>query len=132
MHYGGTREGEMSKKKGTILIVDDEQNIRLLVGNLLGRDYEVLEASNGVEALDLARRQKLDLILMDIMMPSMDGYSACHAIKNDGATSKIPVVMVTAVGQELNKMFATQMGADGYITKPFQLQDLLETIGRFL
>ena len=103
-------------KKGTILVVDDEQNIRLLVGNLLGGDYEVLKASNGAEALDLAHRQKPNLILMDIMMPGMDGYSACHAIKSDESTCKIPVVMVTAVGQELNRMFATQMGADGYIT----------------
>ena len=122
----------MSKKKGTILIADDELNIRLLVGNLLGGDYDVIKASDGAEALALARLKRPDLILMDIMMPNMDGYSACHAIKNDEATAKIPVVMVTAVGQELNRMFATQMGADGYITKPFQLQNLLDTIGRFL
>jgi two-component system alkaline phosphatase synthesis response regulator PhoP len=122
----------MTGKKGTILIVDDEPNIRLLVGNLLGGDYDVLEASNGVEALHIARRQSPDLILMDIMMPDMDGYSACYAIKNDDLTSKIPVVMVTAVGQELNRMFAQQMGADGYITKPFQAKDLLDTIGRLL
>ncbi|MEJ2046917.1 MAG: response regulator [Dehalococcoidia bacterium] len=122
----------MTGKKGTILIVDDEPNIRLLVGNLLGEDYDVLEASNGVEALYIARRQSPDLILMDIMMPNMDGYSACYAIKNDDLTSKIPVVMVTAVGQELNRMFAQQMGADGYITKPFQAKDLLDTIGRLL
>ena len=122
----------MTGKKGTILIVDDELNIRLLVGNLLGGDYDVLEASNGVEALHIARRQSPDLILMDIMMPDMDGCSACYAIKNDDLTSKIPVVMVTAVGQELNRMFAQQMGADGYITKPFQAKDLLDTIGRLL
>ena len=122
----------MSEKKGTILIADDEQSIRLLVGNLLGRDYNILEASNGAEALDLARRQKPDLILMDIMMPSMDGYSTCHAIKNDVATYRIPVVMVTAVGQDLDRMFAEQMGADGYITKPFQMKNLLYTIGGFL
>ena len=122
----------MTGKKGTILIVDDEPNIRLLVGNLLGGEYDVLEASNGVEALYIARRQSPDLILMDIMMPNMDGYSACYAIKNDDLTSKIPVVMVTAVDQELNRMFAQQMGADGYITKPFQAKDLLDTIGRLL
>ena len=122
----------MSKKKGTILIADDELNIRLLVGNLLGGDYDVIKASDGAEALALARLKRPDLILMDIMMPNMDGYSACHAIKNDEATAKIPVVMVTAVGQELNRMFAKQMGADGYITKPFQLRNLLDTIGRFL
>jgi two-component system alkaline phosphatase synthesis response regulator PhoP len=119
-------------KKRTILIVDDELSIRLLVSSLLGGDYIVLTASDGEEAVNIARLQKPDLVLMDIMMPNMDGYSACHAIKKDEATAKIPVVMLTAVGQELNKMFARQMGADGYITKPFQLQDLLDAVGRFL
>jgi CheY-like chemotaxis protein len=122
----------MSNKKGTILIVDDELNIRLLVGNLLGADYDVLKASDGEEAVNIARFRKPDLILMDIMMPKMDGYLACHTIKRDEATAKIPVVMVTAVGQELNRMFAEQMEADGYITKPFQLKDLMDTINRFL
>lgn len=120
----------MSKK--TILIVDDELSIRLLVSNLLSGDYIVLKASDGEEAVSVARFQKPDLILMDIMMPKMDGYLACHIIKKDEATAKIPVVMVTAVGQELNRMFAKQMGADGYITKPFRLKDLLDTLGRFL
>jgi two-component system alkaline phosphatase synthesis response regulator PhoP len=120
----------MSKK--TILIVDDELSIRLLVDSMLGGGYIVLKASDGEEAVNVARLKKPDLILMDIMMPKMDGYLACYTIKKDEATAKIPVVMVTAVGQELNRMFAKQMGADGYITKPFQLKDLLDTIGRFL
>jgi len=122
----------MTGKRATILIVDDELSIRLLVGNLLGGDYDVLKASDGEEAVNVARFRKPDLILMDIMMPKMDGYLACHTIKKDEATAEIPVVMVTAVGQELNRMFAEQMGADGYITKPFQLRDLLDTINRFL
>ncbi len=89
-----------------ILIADDESSIRLMVGSMLSKDYLVLEASDGQEAIDIARAQRPDLILMDIMMPNVDGYSACHAIKKDRITSAIPVVMVTALGQELNQKFA--------------------------
>jgi CheY-like chemotaxis protein len=122
----------MLEEKRIILIADDELNIRLLVSSMLGKDYVVLVASSGQEAVDIAQRQKPDLILMDIMMPNMDGYSACYAIKKDEATATIPVVMLSAVDQELNKQFASQMGADGYITKPFRLQDLQSTIDKFL
>jgi len=115
-----------------ILIADDESSIRLMVGSMLSKDYLVLEASDGQEAIDIARAQRPDLILMDIMMPNVDGYSACHAIKKDRITSAIPVVMVTALGQELNQKFARQTGADGYVTKPFSLQSLRDVISQFL
>jgi len=118
--------------KMRILIADDEPNIRSLVSSMLGKDYVVLEASDGEEALNIARRQKPDLVLMDIMMPKVDGYSTCSIIKTDQATKGIPVVMLTAIGYELNKELAKKIGADGYITKPFSLQDLLDTIGQFL
>jgi len=122
--------GETIKKKA--LIVDDELNVRRLVRAILSNDYAVLEAQNGAEAVDMARRQKPDIILMDIMMPVKDGYAACHDIKADQATRNIPVVMLTAVGYELNRQLAKQVGADGYITKPFTKQDLLQTIGTVL
>jgi len=120
----------MDKKK--ILIVDDESSVRLLVSSMLGKDYIVIGANDGEEAIDIAHRQELALILMDIMMPKVDGYNACYVIKNDPTTKKIPVVMLTAVGYELNRKLANEVGADGYITKPFTLQELLETINRFL
>jgi len=120
----------MDKKK--ILIVDDELNIRLLVRSMLGKDYTVIEASDGDEAIDIARSQKPDFILMDILMPKVDGYIACHAIKTEPATKEIPVVMLTAIGYELNIKLSQEMGADGYITKPFSPQDLRDTIDRFL
>ena len=120
----------MDRKK--ILIVDDEANIRLLVGSMLGEDYIVLGASDGKEAVDMARSQKPALILMDIMMPRMDGYTACHTIKKDPVTNAIPVVMLTAIGHELNVKLSQEMGASGYITKPFRPQDLLDTIDQFL
>jgi len=120
----------MDKKK--ILIADDEPNIRLLVSSMLGKDYIVLKAADGEEAINIARDSKPDLILMDILMPKVDGYIACHAIKTDPATKAIPVVMLTAVGYELNIKLSQEMGADGYITKPFSPQDLLDTINRCL
>jgi two-component system alkaline phosphatase synthesis response regulator PhoP len=94
----------MEKKK--ILIVDDEPSVRLLVSSMLGTDHIVIEANDGGEAVDIAQSQKPDLIFMDIML--------------------------TAVGYELNKKLAEEVGADGYITKPFDSQELLDTITRFL
>ena len=120
----------MGNKK--ILIADDEPNVCSLVSSMLGKDYTVLKASNGEEAINVARSQKPHLILMDIMMPKVDGYTACSTIKTDQATKMIPVIMITGVGHELNKKLATEIGADGYVTKPFTLQDLLDTIDQFL
>jgi two-component system alkaline phosphatase synthesis response regulator PhoP len=116
----------MDKKK--ILIADDEAGIRLTVGRMLGRDYVVLEAANGEEAVEIAKAQKPDLILMDLIMPKIDGYAACSQIKADEATRGIPVVILTAVGHDLNKKFATEMGAEAYITKPFNIQGLKDVI----
>ena len=122
----------MQKKQRKILVVDDDANIRLLASSILGEDYIVLRASDGEEAVRMARSQKPDLILMDIMMPTFDGYSACHAIKKDVVTSSIPVVMVTALVQELNKKLAERVGADGYVVKPFGVNDLRSKVAQFM
>jgi CheY-like chemotaxis protein len=121
---------QLNRKK--ILIADDEPSVRLLVKRLLSENYIVLEANDGKEAVSIAYNERPDLVLMDIMMPEMDGNAACYAIKADQATKAIPVVMLTAIGYELNKKLSQDiMGADGYITKPFTRQDLLDTISRF-
>ena len=120
----------MDKKK--ILIADDEGTVRLLVEKMLDKDYIVLEATNGEEAVKIAKAQQPDLILMDLIMPKMDGYAACSEIKADQSTKGIPVVILTAVGHELNKKFATEMGAAGYVTKPFNIQDLINVISPLL
>ena len=122
----------MTEKRKTILIVDDEENVRRLVCSMLSKENIVIEAEDGEVAVHMARSHNPAFILMDIMMPNMDGYTACHAIKKDPATKAIPVVMLTAVGHELNVELSQEMGADGYITKPFGHQDLLDTIDRFL
>lgn len=120
----------MEKKK--ILIVDDEEGIRQLVRRMLGDEHLVLEAIDGQMAIDMAHEQNPDIILMDIMMPRKDGNLACFEIKNDPFTKAIPVVMLTIVGYELNKEFAEQMGASGYITKPFTVNTLKAMIDQFL
>ncbi len=120
----------MDKQK--ILIADDEPGIRLIVSRVLEKEYMVLEAADGEEAIDIAKGQRPALILMDLMMPKMDGYAACSIIKSDQATKGIPVVILTGVGHELNKKYAEEMGADGYITKPFTRESLLEEMRRLL
>lgn len=115
-----------------ILIADDELSIRSLVHRMLTKYFVVLEAGNGEDAVRIARAQKPDLILMDIMMPKLDGNTACSMIKQDEITNKIPVIMLTGLSYELNKKLATVMGADAYMTKPFSLQQLLDTIAQFL
>ena len=122
----------MVENKINILVADDEESVRRVVVKMLGDEYAVLEAMDGKVALDMARRYQPDVILMDIMMPKMDGYIACSKIKADQATKHIPIVMLTAVSQELNKKLAHTMGAEGYITKPFTRQDLLDTICQFV
>jgi CheY-like chemotaxis protein len=113
----------------TILIVEDEPKNMTLTRDLLKiTGYETLEARDGKEGVEKAKAAKPTLILMDIMMPKMDGYAACTAIKADQSTRHIPVVMLTAVGYDLNKKLAKQMGADGYVTKPFSRQQLLDAI----
>jgi len=116
-----------------ILIVEDEPKSMKLVRDLLQvSGYTTIEATDGKQGVELARARKPDIILMDIMMPVMDGYTACHAIKTDEATKEIPVLMLTAMGYELNKKLAERIGADGYITKPFSRQKLLDIINQFL
>jgi CheY-like chemotaxis protein len=122
---------ETMKKK--VLVVDDEPAVRQLLRKILSKNYAVLEAQNGEEAVNMAQSQKPDIILMDMMMPKMDGLTACLAIKTNQITRGIPVVMLTAIDYELNKKLSKDvMGADGYITKPFNTQALLKTISQLL
>jgi CheY-like chemotaxis protein len=99
----------MTSKK-TIIIADDEPTIRLLVSNILGKSYNILTAAEGQEVLYTVAQNRPDLILMDIMMPTMDGYSACASLKKDAETADIPIVMLTGVGHVLNKVLAEWMG----------------------
>jgi CheY-like chemotaxis protein len=116
-----------------ILIVEDDPKSMTLTKDLLKiSGYETIQATDGKEGVELAKKAKPNLILMDIMMPNMDGYTACHDIKADPVTKNIPVVMLTAVGYELNKKLAKVYGADGYVTKPFGRQELIDAISPLL
>ena len=121
---------ERSRKK--VLIADDEPAVRKLVRRILDNDYDVIEVRNGTEAVNMACSQRPDVVLMDMMMPEADGLSACHVIKTNRTTGEIPVVMLTVIDHELNKKFAEEMGADGYMTKPFTRESLLEEVRRVL
>lgn len=109
-----------------ILIVDDEADIlTLLEYNLDKAGFEVISAQDGPEALDLAKKEKPRLIILDIMLPSMEGTEVCKIIKKDEATSHIPVIMLTAKGEEIDRIVGLELGAEDYITKPFSPRELI-------
>lgn len=126
-----TPQSDIMLQKREIVIADDEESIRVLVGSTLSENFTVLEATNGLEAVEIAKNKKPSLIFMDILMPYKDGLDACCEIKSMSATKDIPVVMLTGIGHDLNRELGTQLGADAYITKPFttdQLYDALELL----
>jgi DNA-binding response OmpR family regulator len=107
-----------------ILIVEDNIELLLLMRQLLQSKYRIMTATNGVEALDVIRNNKIDLIVSDVMMPEMDGYELTKQIKEDDALSHLPIILLTAKTQESDRLEALTVGADEYITKPFRLGDL--------
>jgi two-component system, OmpR family, alkaline phosphatase synthesis response regulator PhoP len=119
-------EQVITKKK--VLIVDDEPNLRRLSRTILSKNFDVVEAEDGKQAVEIANSQQPDVILMDMMMPNMDGLTACYAIRNHQDTKSIPVIMVTAIGFELNVKLSQQVGANGYVTKPFTPKELFDKI----
>lgn len=113
-----------------ILIADDEQLMRQLVIDFLKPEgYEILEASDGKEALDIYDKEHLDLILLDVMMPGYDGWTVCREIRRE---STVPIMMLTAKGEEIDQLFAYDLGADEYITKPFSPKILVAKIKALL
>ena len=119
-------EEEIVKDAKTILIVDDEQPIvDILVYNLRKEGYNTIEASDGLTAIDMALEQKPDLILLDIMLPKLDGLSVCKRIKN---SLNVPILMLTAKDSEIDKILGLELGADDYITKPFSVRELVARV----
>ncbi len=107
----------------TILIVDDKPGVRQLIGDYLSEQgYQILEAANGAEALDLVEQKRPDLILLDVMMPKLDGYQVMAKLRKH---SNIPTIMVTAKRQEADIVKGFELGADDYIVKPFLMRELL-------
>jgi two-component system response regulator VicR len=117
------------KDKKTVLVVDDEQSIReLLVFNLQKEGYDTLEAEDGVAAVDLAIEKKPDLIMLDVMLPKLDGISVCKKIRYALNISNIPIIMISAKDEESDKIVGLEMGADDYITKPFQIREVMARV----
>jgi two-component system, OmpR family, alkaline phosphatase synthesis response regulator PhoP len=112
-----------------ILIVDDEENIlELIKFNLEKNGYKVITAANGIDGFKLAKLEVPQLILLDLMLPGMDGYDVCKEIRKDNSISTIPIIMLTAKGDELDKILGLELGADDYMTKPFSVRELLARI----
>lgn len=117
----------MSPKK--ILIVDDEVDLVETVRFPLEIEgYDTLVSYNGEDALNQARKEKPDLIILDLMLPKLDGYKVCRLLKFDDRYKHIPILMLTAKTQEKDKIMGKETGADEYITKPFEMEYLLEKV----
>lgn len=120
-------------KKSKILIVDDEPIIvKVVQSRLTAAGYDVIAAFDGQEGLDKARAENPDLIILDIMLPKMDGYRVCSILKLDDRYKKIPIVMFSARVQTEDKEKGLAAGADAYLTKPFDPKALMETIQKLL
>ena len=121
----------MDKKR--ILIVDDEKDfIDALSARLEARGFDIIEAYTGKEGIEKAHSEKPDLIILDIMLPEMDGYDVCRKLKIDENYKNIPIIMLTAKFQPSDVKFAKEMGADEYLTKPLELDLLLDLVSKFL
>ncbi|HEY9874537.1 MAG TPA: response regulator [Candidatus Obscuribacterales bacterium] len=116
----------MSKK---ILIVDDEPHIRILMEQTLeeleDEGVELLTANNGEEALETIKEEKPEIVFLDVMMPKMNGFEVCQAVKNDLGMQEVYIIMLTAKGQEFDKQKGNDVGADLYMTKPFDPDEVL-------
>lgn len=121
----------MTKKR--ILIVDDEPDlVKFMQARLQQAGHEVLTASDGQEGLIMARRERPDLVLLDLMLPKMDGYKVCRMLKLDQKYKNIPIIMLTAKGEEADKALGFEAGADAYIIKPYEHGVVLSKIEELL
>lgn len=116
----------------TILVVEDNAEVRNLICAGLRPEYNVVEATTGKEGLELAKVKEIDLIVSDVMMPLLDGLALCHRLKNDEVTSHIPVILLTARADHESKLEGLRTGADDYIVKPFNMQELLARIANLI
>lgn len=114
---------------GKILIVEDEANIRQLVRyNLEKEGFQVMEAADGLQGLRTVQREKPDLVLLDLMLPGMDGLEICRTLKGTPSTAALPIIMLTAKAEEVDKIIGLELGADDYMTKPFSPRELIARI----
>ena len=121
---------EQLEMKRTVLVVEDDDSLQdVLSYNLSRKGYRVLQAINGDAALEMAREEKPDLIVLDIMLPGLDGLEVCRIVRREMAT---PILILTARDQELDKVGGLELGADDYMTKPFSIRELLARVGALI
>jgi putative two-component system response regulator len=126
IHFAENKAAKGSPNRATILIVDDDlQNLKLLEGMLFQIDCEIIKATNGIDTLSIVNKTNVDLILLDVMMPEMDGYEVCHQLKASEATRLIPIVLITALDDRDAKIKGIDAGADDFITKPPNKMELI-------
>ena len=117
--------------KKHLLVVEDDAHIRLgLCDALRAEGYQISECGNGAQAVPLLRQQKCDLVILDIMLPGKSGYDVCREIR--GSKNRVPILLLSAKGQEVDKVVGLELGADDYVTKPFSLRELLARIHALL
>src|SRR6266576_932431 len=119
--------------KPTVLVVEDEQNIRELVCLHLGlENYDCVQCGDGESALKLTRERHFDLVILDVMLPGLDGVTVCRAIRRDSENTDVPVLMLTARREESDKVVGLESGADDYLTKPFGVRELVARVRALL
>lgn len=122
-------EGESKVKTARVLVVDDEAYIVELVKfNLEKEGYKVLVAGDGLSALEMVKKERPDLVLLDIMLPKIDGLEVCRTLKQDDEYNTIPIIMLTAKGEEIDTVLGLEMGADDYIKKPFSPREMVARV----
>ena len=119
-------------KLKTILIVDDNQDMLSFISSCMKEDYQVHTASDGAAALDVLQRERTDLIVSDVMMPGIDGFELCRRVKTDITLSHIPVILLTARTTDVSRIEGLQLGADDYLTKPFNIEVLRLRVKKFI
>ncbi|MFH1449687.1 MAG: response regulator [bacterium] len=121
------------KFKKKILVMDDEELIRETLGCVLREEgYDVVTAGDGVEGLEFAYQEEIDLVILDVTMPEMDGYQVCRLLKSDNDYNHIPIIMLTSKDKKFQRFWGLKAGADRYVIKPFEPEELLKMISQVL
>jgi two-component system alkaline phosphatase synthesis response regulator PhoP len=116
-------------KKGTILVIDDEKDlIELVRYNLEKEGFDVIAATDGQSGLEVVKKHRPDLVVLDLMMPGLDGLQVCQRLRSDPRSGRIPVIMLTAKATEADRVVGLELGADDYITKPFSPREVVARV----
>ncbi len=130
-HHAVVNGGTLTSKR-ILIIEDDPSSMRLMKYTLEHEGYQVLTATNGLEGLHKALSEAIDLVVLDIMLPGIDGYNICERLRNEEQTARLPIIMVSAKARGIDRDTGLKLGANDYVTKPWRRADLLARIGSML